>query len=152
MFMDSKLRFLDDAAVHANRGNTLVGDVIDLGEGKKSLREVANGQPVYLNVIVTQSNKTAASTLKLALRAADNEALTSNPDVLFESDTLANTELQVGDYYVFTIPVTNRATRRYLGLWRTIDGANMAAGLKVTAFLSCEQYGWEARQDWRNHG
>lgn len=145
MILDERLEFLDATSVVANVGNAIVGDVIDLGAAP-TLQDIGNGEPLYLVLQVdTAVTGTGASTLQLQLASDSTANLATSKTVHIDTGAIAEATLVAGYTLIYPLPV-GATYERYLGLWETVGGANLAAG-KMNAFLTHDVSKWTAYPD-----
>lgn len=142
MWID-KLGTFADGVAPGNVGTNVIGDVVDLQVGGL---DIGQGNPVYFVAMVEAALEAAApGTLRIELVTADNAALTSNPEVVLTSTTVAPdvTPVAAGTLLLAASLPFRRDYRRFLGIRAVVGAANVTAG-SISAFLTNEMSGWKA--------
>lgn len=147
--MDSRTLFGEDFDLDQEAGTYLLTNQIDLGTAG---RDPGNGQPVYLNVVVTETFTDGGDSATLQLRLASDDsasihATTSTGHLL--TAPMLKALLVAGNRFSFPIPVEGLAYERFLGLQAIIATAGFDAGM-ITAWLSLDPIGWKAHPDANN--
>lgn len=150
MILDKRTEFADATSV-ANAAATInVGNQIDITD----VRDVGNGQPVYLIItcdttIITGGN---AGTIRFQLVSDDSASIATNGTAtlhwaskLFVTDGDDANEIHAGDTIaVIALPLDGSAEyERYLGVQAVIATTEVTAGA-ISAFLSFDPTGWKA--------
>jgi hypothetical protein len=154
MITDKLNYFAEDVDLGAS-GTRVVGDVIDtqgLGGDIGSLgglRDLGNGQPIYLQVLVTENivaASTQSGTVTWQLVSADNTALSSNPIVHAQSGSNAYSDSvtipagTVGWQVAFPIEADDTYSR-YVGVREVVTGNTASTGT-IRAFLTIDPKGY----------
>lgn len=152
MILDERNEFADATSVAGAAGTVLIGDVIDLGPA--NVRDIGNGQPIYLVIqseteIITGG---AAGTIEFRLAsdaqaaiATDGSATThiSTGSIVTDDAAANDNRLNAGSYiYVGVLP-QGAAYERYLGILATIGTTAVTAG-KINAFLTWDVAAYRA--------
>src|SRR5690606_26286134 len=157
MIMDERTEFADAESVAGSAGTALIGDVIDL----EVVRDIGNGQPVYLVITVDTEIITggSAGTINFALASDAQAAIATDGSttVHFQTrdfvtdDALANDdELNAGSTIACVpLPLEGPEYERYLGILATIDTTAVTAGA-INAFLTLDPTGWQSYPDAAN--
>lgn len=147
MILDERTEFCDATSAILNIGNAIIGDVIDLG-ATPTLRDLGNGQPLYLVIQVDTTFVGATSTTTFELASDSTANLATSKTVHASTGAIPVATLVAG--YTKVIPLPIEATyERYLGLWETVATANVTAG-KINAFLTTDVAAWRAYEDATN--
>lgn len=144
MILDEFCEFCDATSVVINVGNALVGDVMDLGAAP-TLRDIGNGQPIYLVIQVDTAVVGTTSTLQLQLCSDSTANLATSKTVHLDTGAIAEATLVAGYTKVYALPI-EATYERYLGLWETVAVNNLSAG-KINAFLTRDVSKWVALPD-----
>lgn len=157
MIMDERTEFADAKSVAAAAGTALIGDVIDL----EVVRDIGNGQPVYLVITVDTEIITGgtAGTISFALASDAQAAIATDGSATVHFQTRdfvtddANTnddELNAGSTIAcVSIPLEGPEYERYLGILATIGTTTVTAGA-INAFLTLDPTGWKSYPDAAN--
>ena len=148
--MDERTLLADAASVAAVASTILIGSQIDA----TIARDLGNGQPVYLCIVVSTSIITAgaAGTIQFILASDASAAIATDGSATehwrseaFVTDDAALNDLDAGETLVCIALPTNGAQpyERYLGLLAVIATTEVTAGA-VTAWLSLDPIGWKA--------
>lgn len=136
MILDAQGVLSDAQAITTTANST---NVYDTGS---PVRDAGTGKGFALTVQVTQAfTASGAGTLTIALIAADDTGLSTNPTTLWTTGAIPVATLAAGYKLVARVP-PNRAFpkgQRYLGLTYAVATGPMTAG-KITAALTNEQY------------
>lgn len=144
MYLDERTEFADAESCILAIGNEIRGDVIDLGSAP-TLRDIGNGQPVYLVLQVSTAFVGATSTSQFQLLSDSTANLATSATTHWDSGAIPVATLVAG--YTLVIPLPIEATyERYLGLWHTVATANVTAG-EINAFLTLDPHGWVSLPD-----
>lgn len=147
--MDSRLLFGNAQDLSQVAGTYLFTNQIDLGAAGE---DPGNGQPMYLNIVVTEAFVGATSTTTFQLRSDDSASIHASTSTLhIASAALTPAQLALGSAYSFPLPLNGaNPYERYLGLQAIIATATTTAGA-VTAWLSDIPVGaWEIYPDANN--
>ena len=145
--IDSLAQFGVDQDISQVTGTYLFTNQIDLGIAG---RDPGNGQPVYLNIVITEAVAGTSSTVNFRLRSDDSatiHATTSSAHI--ETGDIPEATLVVGFKLSIPIPVQGVPYERYLGLQAVVGGATTTTG-KATAWLSPDPIGWKSYADASN--
>lgn len=157
MIMDERTEFADAVSVAAAAGTALIGDVID----SSVVRDLGNGQPVYLVITVDTEIITGgvAGTLQFQLVsdaqaaiATDGTATVHFASRLFVTDDAAANDsvLNAGGVPVcVALPLEGIAYERYVGILAVTATTTTTAG-KINAFLTLDPTGWQAYPEGAN--
>ncbi len=138
MILDQQNLFSDAQTLAVAAGNHLSTNTVDLGAtgtspilGQLPARDVGQGEPVDLLVQVVEAC-VGGTSVKAQVVQADNEALSSNLEVLAESAAVPAASLVPG--YQFKVGfVPHGVTKRYLGVRYvtvgTFTGGAVTAGV-----------------------
>lgn len=141
MILDERLEFADALSCVANVGNAILGDVIDLG-ATPTLRDLGNGEPLYLVIQVDTAIVGTTSTVQWQLASDSTANLATSKTVHIDSGAIAEADLVAGYTLIYPLPIA-ATYERYLGLWQTVAVNNLSAG-KINAFLTREPAKWTA--------
>lgn len=141
MILDERLEFADALSCVANVGNAILGDVIDLG-ASPTLRDIGNGEPLYLVIQVDTAVVGTTSTVQWQLASDSTANLATSKTVHLDTGAIAEATLVAGYTKIYALPV-EATYERYLGLWQTVAVNNLSAG-KINAFLTREPAKWTA--------
>lgn len=147
MILDERTEFGDEASLIGDAATTyILGDVIDLGS-TPTLRDLANGEPIYLVVRISTAVLAAGGAANVTFRlASDSTAnLATSPTIHLNSGALAKGTLVAG-YTVFAVALPQGSYERYLGVTYTPDTNATTAG-KADAFLTKDIAKWVALPD-----
>ena len=135
MILDERNEFADAAAIALNIGNAIAPntDVIDLG-ASPTLRDLGNGEPIYLVLQVDTDFVGATATIQFQLASDSTANLATSKTIHLDTGAIAVASWVAGYTKVFALP-TEATYERYLGLWMTVATANVTAG-KLNAFLT----------------
>jgi hypothetical protein len=139
MILDERLEFADALSCVANVGNAILGDVIDLG-ANPTLRDIGNGEPLYLVIQVDTAVVGTTSTVQWQLASDSTANLATSKTVHLDTGAIAEATLVAGYTKIYALPV-EATYERYLGLWQTVAVNNLSAG-KINAFLTREPAKW----------
>lgn len=139
MILDERLEFADALSCVANVGNAILGDVIDLG-ASPTLRDIGNGEPLYLVIQVDTAVVGTTSTVQWQLASDSTANLATSKTVHLDTGAIAEATLVAGYTKIYALPV-EATYERYLGLWQTVAVNNLSAG-KINAFLTREPAKW----------
>ncbi len=135
MILDERLEIADATTIVDSGTNTvLIGDVIDITD----VRDIGQGQPVYLVIQITEAVSGTSSTINFRLRSdgvAAIHATTSTAHV--ETGAIAEAVLVVGFRIVLALPPEGNAYERYLGL-QVITATALTTAGAINAFLTTE--------------
>lgn len=135
MILDERTEFADAAAIALNVGNAIAPntDVIDLGS-TPTLRNLGNGEPLYLVLQVDTAFVGATATIQFQLCSDSTADLATSKTIHLDTGAVAVATWAAGYTKVLALP-SELTYERYLGLWMTVATANVTAG-KLNAFLT----------------
>lgn len=145
--LDRLTEFADNVAVAGSAATRNVGDVIDL----QVVRDLGNGQPVYLYVLVNDA-PTGATTVEFRLvsDSSDTIATDGSASLHWSSGAIAIANLPDGERFVVALPLEGVEYERYLGFQVVNVGATDLADLDVSAGLTLDPMGWKAYPEGNN--
>lgn len=150
MIVDKLTEFGEDFDLDQETGSYLLTNQIDLGAAGV---DPGAGQPVYLNVIVTETFTDGgdAATLVLQVRSDDSASIHASTSSLhFASGSMLKAVLTAGTKFTFALPHTNAIPyERYLGVQAVVGTAGFDSGM-ISAFLSLDPTGWKPYADASN--
>lgn len=146
MILDERTEFADAAAIALNIGNAIAPntDVIDLG-ATPTLRDLGNGQQIYLVLQVSTAFVGATATIQFELASDSTANLATSKTVHYSTGAIAVATWAAGYTKVVALPI-EATYERYLGLWMTVATANVTAG-NLNAFLTTDVAKWTAYSD-----
>lgn len=149
--MDERILFGEDFDCDSEAATLLLTNQYDLGLAG---RDIGNGNPLYLNVVVTEAFTDGgdAATLNLRLRSDDTattHATTSSGH--FETGTMLKAALTLGAKMAFPLPLNNTVPyERYLGVQAVVATAGFDSGM-ITCWVGLEPVGaWKAYAEGSN--
>jgi hypothetical protein len=147
MILDERTEFADAAAIALNTTNAIAPntDVIDLG-ATPTLRDLGNGQPIYL-VIQVDTSFTGAGNVTFDLVSDSTANLATSKTTHYTTGAIDYATWIAGYTKVVALPM-EVTYERYLGLWETTSG-NLTGG-KINAFLATDVSKWTAYADATN--
>lgn len=156
MILDERTELADAVSVASTAGTINVGDVIDMSV----VRDIGNGQPVYLIVTVDTEIITGGTAGTIQFQLVSDSVTTPDTStatkhayspVYVTDDSAANSpELNAGGVpFQIALPVEGEQYERYVGLQAVIGTTTTTAG-NVNAFLSLDPYGWKSHPDATN--
>lgn len=156
MIIDKRTEFADATSVAAAAGTANIGNQID----SSVVRDLGNGQPVYLVITCDTSIITGGSAGTVTFRlvsdssasiATDGSASVHWQSKAFVTDDDALNELDAGDVVaVVALPLDGAVPyERYLGIQAVTATTTTTAGA-ISAFLSLDPHGWVAHSDASN--
>ena len=149
MILDNNLEFADAASVGTPNNTTVnVGDIIDTAV----VRDIGQGQPLYLVVQVTTAIVGTTSTVAFLLvsDSTDTIAVDGTATKHSESDAIAEALLVAGFEMVIPLPMGSPAYERYLAFQVKETSGNVLSAGNVNAFLTYDPHGWKAYPDAAN--
>ncbi len=144
MIVDYANQFSDAQAVTSTAIST---NVIDLG-ATPTLRDIGNGQPLYL-VVITQATCTDTSsdaTVTFSLESDSTANLATSATVHFTTGALAFATYATAGTLVAAVALPFSSYERYLGLRYTVASGPLTAGA-FDAFLTTDVQKWAALPD-----
>lgn len=141
MFLDERNEFCDATSAILAVGNAIIGDVMDLGSAP-TLRDIGDGEPVYLVLQVDTAFVGATATIQFQLCSDSTADLATSKTVHLDTGAIAVATWAAGYTKVMALP-PEATYERYLGLWETVGTANVTAG-KINAFLTRDVARWTA--------
>ncbi|KKL00842.1 hypothetical protein LCGC14_2628420 [marine sediment metagenome] len=157
MILDKNLEFADATSVANAAGVDNIGSTIDM----TVVRDIGNGQPVYLVINVDTEIITGGSAGIIQFRlvsdstevpsADETPTLHAKSEDFVTDDSAANdSELNAGGYpFVIALPLEGPEYERYLGIQTVITTTTVTAG-NINAFLTLDPVGWKAYPDATN--
>lgn len=147
MIMDQRNEFADATALStAATGLALVGNQIDIGA---AVRDVGNGEPVYLVINVdTAITSAGAATVEFWLVSDAQAAIAVDGSATVHAKTAAipKATLVAGYQVVITLPPHLPAYEQFLGILQNVGTAALTAG-KINAFLTMDSALYRAYND-----
>lgn len=140
MILDDRLEFADALSCGANV-NAILGDVIDLG-ATPTLRDIGNGEPLYLVIQVDTAIVGTTSTVQWQLASDSTADLATSKTVHLDTGAIAEATLVAGYTIAIALPIA-ATYERYLGIWQTVGTNELSAG-KVNIFLTRDVAKWTA--------
>lgn len=155
MIMDQLNVFVEGVEVAGAAGNRNAGDVIDLFEGgganggapAATLRDVGQGRPVYLVILVTVAPADADTVEFRLVSDAEEPPNTTTATVHLTSGAIAVGELPAGTRLIYALPIEGEVYEQYLGIQVTNVGESALDDLEFTAFLTLDPAGNKAYPD-----
>jgi len=133
MIVDELLMFGDNDAP-GNIGTNLADNQIDMSV----VRDVGQGQPMYLVIRVTTTFVGATGTCNFRLRSDDTASIDpSTSTAHWESGAIAVADLAEGKTFVVALPIEGNAYEQYLGLQYVVATASFTAG-GVDSYLTID--------------
>ena len=157
MILDERTEFADAVDIAAVAGTANIGDVID----SSVVRDLGNGRPVYLHILVDTEIITggSAGTIQfqlvsdsIAVPAVDgSQTIHAISEEFVTDDAAANdSELNAGGRpFVVALPLEGPEYERYLGVQAVIGTTTVTVGV-VNAFLTLDPSGWKSHADANN--
>lgn len=135
MIMDKLIEFADGVTMTqaSDTSAVILGNVIDTA-ASPTLKNLGNGEPVYLVVQIDTTMTAGASAITFGLCSDSTANLATSKTVHILLPTLTTVTAVKGYTYVAALPSTE-TYERYLGMWQTASGATLTAGA-VSAFLT----------------
>ena len=151
MILDERTEFADATSVGTPNNTTVnVGDIIDTSS---VVRDMGQGQPVYLHISVDTaitSGGAATVAFRLVSDATTTIAVNGNETLHVESGAVAVASLVAGYNLTLVLPANSPDYERYLAFQvRETAGQALTAGA-VNAFLSFDAHGWRSYPDAAN--
>ena len=143
-YVDQQIEFSDSQAVTATAISTNVYDLFTMSTGASATDlspntriNVGSGEDIYLvvNTAVTATDTSSDATLIVTFETADNEALSTNAQVVATSGTLAFEAFATAGTNLLKIKLPSFAYRRYIGIRYTVASGPLTAGA-FDAFIS----------------
>lgn len=147
--IDTLTMFGENFDLQQETGTYLFTSQIDLGVAG---RDPGNGQPVFLNAVVTETFTDGGDSATLQFRLASDDSASihaTTSTAHFLSGTMLKAALVAGNTFSFPIPVSGVAYERFLGLQGLVATAGFDAGM-VTAWLGIDPIGWKTYPDATN--
>ncbi len=142
--MDANLEFADAVSV-ANAAATInIGDVIDMSV----VRDIGNGQPVYLVISVDTEIITGGSAGTIQFQLVSDAVTTPSTttatihaiseEFVTDDTLLIDDELRAGEFpFVVALPLEGPEYERYLGIQAIIGTTTTTAG-NINAYLTLD--------------
>ena len=157
MIMDERTEFADAVSVAAAAGTALIGDVIDT----EVLRDIGNGQPIYLVIQTTTEIITGGTAGTLLFQLASDSVAAIATDgtatVHFQTDQLVTDDAGAnaaqfnvgGTIAMIALPLEGVTYERYIGILAVTATTTTTAGA-INAFLTLDPHGWKSYADASN--
>lgn len=146
MILDKRTEFCDATALNTGAAGTyLIGSQIDLSVA----RDVGNGQPVYLVILVSTGITVASSTgtVSFSLASDDSASIsTSTSTIHLTTPAFATSTSAIAAGTVLAcvaLPLEGNAYEPFLGILQTTGTTAINAGA-IDAFLTFDPTGWQA--------
>jgi hypothetical protein len=143
MIIDKLLEMCDAVAVNTGGvASYLLGDVIDIGA---VVRDMGNGQPLYLILTVDTSIASATGSLKFSLCSDAQAAIAVNgtQSVHATVGPFLQAAMTAGTVLAVIALPQGIAYERYMGVVQETITAAMTAG-KINAFITADPTGYKA--------
>jgi len=136
-YVDQQIEFSDSQAVTSTAISTNVYDLFSMSTGASATDlspntriDVGSGEDVYLivNTAVAVTDAGSDATLVVTFETADNEALSTNGQVVATSGTLAFAAFATAGTSLIKIKIPSFAYRRYIGIRYTVASGPLTAG------------------------
>lgn len=147
MILDERTEFADSFDLDQETGTYLFTNQIDTG-ATPTLKNLGNGQPVYLCFEVTEAFTDGgdSATATFQLRSDDTATIHASTSTLhYASTAFLKAALPLGKKWCVPLPVED-TYERYLGVQCIVGTAGFDTGM-VTAGLSLDPNGWIAYPD-----
>lgn len=148
MIMDKLVEFADKTSVGTPNSTTVnVGSQIDLG---LIGRDVGNGYPVYLVILVTTSiGSGGAATVSFKLSSDDSASIAVNggQTTHWESDVFALAAVAAGKKIIVPLPLHDPTYEQFLGVQVTEHAGQALNAGAISAFLTLDPAAWKAYAD-----
>lgn len=156
MLLDERSEFADAVSVSASAGTALIGSQID----SVVVRDMGQGQPVYLAILTSTEIITGGSAGTLLFQlASDASAAISTSTATIHLQTAAlvtdgtdanATEFKAGGVIFFgALPAEGVPYERYLGILAVTATTTTTEGA-INAFLTLDPHGWKSYPDANN--
>lgn len=146
MILDSYLEFADGADISQTTGTYLSTNVVDL----EDVRDIGQGQVMYLNIQIDVAVSGTSSTIEFRLRSDSVAAIHDTTSTAhWTSGAIAEATLIVGYHIQVTLPLEPPAYEQYIGLQALVGTATTTAGT-YSAFLTLDPHGWKSYPDASN--
>jgi hypothetical protein len=142
MITDARNTFCEGADITASTGTQAIGDVIDLG----APRDLGQGQPLYLVVVVTENVTGGSVEFVVASDASSSIATDGSASEHAGTGAQPAADMNVGTTLVVPLGTGTVEYERYLGVLQKTTSNTINAG-KVDAFLTMDPTGWKAYPD-----
>lgn len=147
MILDERLEFCESYDLDQEAGTYLATNQVDLGSAP-TLKNIGNGQPVYLYAVVTEAFTDGGDSATLNIRLVSDDTASihaSTSTIHFDSGAMLKAALPLGKKFCWTLP-SNATYERYLGINFIVATAGFDTGM-ITAGLTLDPTGWEALPD-----
>lgn len=131
MMLDNETLFSENQAVTASANST---DVFDSGANGSRL---GAGEPLCFGTLVTANFATLTS-LTIQFVGADDAALTTNVEILDQSEAVLLADLTAGERVFAGKLNLTKNKKRYYGFKYVVGGSNATAGT-VTSYVDLQQ-------------
>lgn len=144
MLIDNLSKFaLPTALSTAAPATAKFGDAINL---VKTVQDLGEGTPLYwFTSVAVAATSGGSATLTLQLVEADNEALTTNPEVLLTTAAIPVASLTLGAV-ITNMALPKTVYRQWIGLRQVVGTAAFTAG-SLNSFLTTDTDNWRALAD-----
>lgn len=147
MIIDKLLEICDDFDLDQEAGTYLATNQIDLGSSP-TLKNIGNGEPLYLVCVVTEAFTDGGDSATLNIRLVSDDTASihaSTSTIHLDSGAMLKAALPLGAKFVYPLPV-NANYERYLGINFIVATAGFDTGW-MTAFITPDPTGWLAMPD-----
>lgn len=146
MILDSFLEFSEGQDISQVAATYLSTNIIDL----EDVRDIGQGQPMYLNIQIDVAVEGTSSTIEFRLRSDAVEAIHATTSTgHWTSGAIAEATLIAGYHLQIPLPMEPPAYERYLGVQAIVAVATTTAGT-FSAFLTFDPHGWKSYPDASN--
>lgn len=144
MIIDKRTQFCDNEAAFGTAATRLEGSQIDL----QTARDIANGQPIYLIVVITAQPGDNAGTINIQLVSDSTAAIATDGSATVHWQTGAQDDqyFTLGKTFCVALPLEGNAYEQFLGIL-VVTAAQTSTLLAFDAFLSLDPVGWKAYAD-----
>ena len=151
MILDERTEFADATSVGTPNNTTVnVGDIIDMSS---VVRDMGQGQPVYLHISVDTaitSGGPATVAFLLVSDATTSIAVNGTATKHLETDAIAVASLFAGYNLTMVLPANSPDYERYLAFQVKETASQALTAGNVNAFLSFDAHGWRSYPDAQN--
>ena len=147
MIIDKLLEICDDFDLDQEPGTSLATNQLDTGSAP-TLKNIGNGEPLYLCAVVTEAFTDGGDSATLTIRLVSDDTVSihaSTSTIHIDSGAKLKAALTLGTKFCWPLPVDN-TYERYLGINFVVGTAGFDAGM-ITAFITADPVGWVALPD-----